>query len=444
MLVRRNQSQSFFRPRRKRPYFRWAVMLAFFVGLLLIGNFALTQPAELRATTSRFFGDQPTATPPAQSLAAQAEVLYYNGDLEQAADLYARAIEQRPNNIDWVYAYGQILIDLDQPQAAEDLSKRIIETYPNDPRGLTLRTRALAWMGQYTAAIPMGLSGLQLDPNFAPLYEALSRAYTGAAQWREAQQYGLKAIDLAPNDVRSHWAYANALSAVGAFDDAIIELKQAIDLQPGFIPPYFELAFLYLSSNQDQEAIDLYDRVLGMQPRNVRALLRQCEAYRKVGEFERALGLCQDAARIDPSFIPAQYRLGTLLYNRREFKPALAAFQACYDSDTSDFRLQCTYRLGLAHYYVAQTDYQICQQQGQEQCSAQAKPHCEQAWNLLETSLTMTQALSDVEEDILIIQEGMTAIVNEPACFGVGRLIQLPTPAVTLEATVEATVEPRL
>lgn len=442
MLVRRNQSQSFFRPRRKRPYFRWAVMMALFVGLLLIGNFALTQPTELRATTSRLFGDQPTATPAAQTLAAQAEILYYNGDLAQSAALYAEAVEQRPNNIDWVYAYGQILIDMDQPQQAEELSKRLIEMYPEDPRGLALRARALAWMGQYTAAVPMGLSGLQLDENFAPLYEALSRAYTGAAQWREAQLYGVKAIELAPNDVRSHWAYANALSAVGAFEEAIVELKIAIEIQPGFIPPYFELAFLYLSSNQDQEAIDLYDRVLGMQPRNVRALLRQCEAYRKVGEFERALGLCQDAARIDPTFIPAQYRLGTLLYNRREFGPALQAFQACYDSDTTDYRLQCTYRLGLAHYYVAQTNFQTCTAQGQDQCSAQAQPHCEQAWSLLETSLTMTQALTDVDQDIQIIQEGMTAIVNEPACFGVGRLIQLPTPVMTLEATIEATVEP--
>ena len=400
-----------------------------FTGLMLIGNFALTQPAELRSTTSRLFGDPPTATPAAQSLAAQAEIFYYNGDLEQAAALYKSAVEQRPNNIDWVYAYGQILIDMDQPQEAEELSKGLIEMFPNDPRGLALRARALAWMGQYTSAIPMGLSGLQLDANFGPLYEALSRAYTGSAQWREAQQYGVKAIELAPNDVRSHWAYANALSAVGAFEEAIVELKIAIEIQPGFIPPYFELAFLYLSSNQDQEAIDLYDRVLGMQPRNVRALLRQCEAYRKVGEFERALGLCQDAVRLDPTFIPAQYRLGTLLYNRREFAPARPAFQACYDSQSNDFRLPCTYRLGLAHYYVAQTQYNTCIEQGQEQCSAQVKPDCEQAWNLLETSLTMSQAFSDVDQDILIIEEGMTAIVNDAACFGVGRLIQLPTPS---------------
>lgn len=437
MLVRRNQSQSFFRPRRKRPYFRWAVMMAFFVGLLLIGNFALTQPSELRATTSRLFGDQPTATPAAQTLVAEAEMLYLNGDLEGAAQLYARAVEQRPNNIDWVYDYGQILIDLDQPQPAEELSKRLIEMYPNDPRGLTLRTRALAWMGQYTAAIPMGLSGLQLDPNFAPLHEALSRAYTGATQWREAQEYGVKAIDLAPNDVRSRWAYANALMAVGARDEAMVELEIANQIHPGFIPPYFELAFLYLSANRDEEAIYLYDRVLGMQPRNVRALLRQCEAYRKVGEFERALGLCQDAVRLDPTFIEAQYRLGTLMYNRREFQSALQAFQTCYDSNPTDLRLPCTYRLGLAHYYVAQTQYNTCLQQGQTECRSQVQPNCEQAWTLLETSLTMTQALTDVDQDIQIIQEGMAALVNDAACVGVGRFIQLPTPVATTEATIE-------
>jgi len=413
------------------------MMLMLFGGLMLIGSFALTQPAELRATTNRLFGEQPTATPPAVSLVAQANSLYQNGDLNGAAALYAKAVEQKPNNIDWVFDYGQILIDLDQPQRAEQLSKTLIQMYPSDPRGLALRARALVWMGQYTAAVPLGLSGLQLDANFAPLYEALSRAYIGATQWREGLDYGRKATELGPDDVRTHWAYANALMAVGARDEATTELRLAIQIQPGFVPPYFELAFLYLSANQDQDAIDLYDRILGMQPRNVRAMLRQCEAYRKVGEFERALGLCQDAVRIDPTYIPAQYRLGTLLYNRREFKSALSAFQACYDANPANLQLECTYRLGLSYYYVTQTDYNTCVQQGQTQCSTSVKPNCEQAWSLLETAMSMTQARLNVESDIQIIQEGMTAIVNDAACQGVGRLIQLPTPAATSEVTLE-------
>ncbi|MCU0511456.1 MAG: tetratricopeptide repeat protein [Anaerolineae bacterium] len=430
MYVRRNYSQSFFHRRKKPPYVRRAVFLLLIAGLVYFGYQVATQPAAFAATTYTLLFAQTTPTPLPGTLVMQAQDYYLAGDLDQAAAYYELALAQRPENPEYLYDYGQIQIDRNQPAAALTAGATINRLFPEDVRGMALRARALAWQGDYSAAIPVALAGLQIDSNFAPLYEALSRAYIGASQWAQGVEAGLRAVDLAPDDVRARWAYAGALMAVGARERAVLELENTLTLQPMFIPPYFELAFMYLSADRDQEAIDLYNRVLGMQPRNARAMLRLCEAYRKIGEFERAIGMCQDAVTTDPAFTAAQYRLGILRYNRREFAAARTAFQACVDQDPGS--LECTFRLGLAHYYVASTGYQTCVNAGSRACDV--RPDCEVAARLLEESLGRAQLQGGLEDTIAIIREGLQALSADPACPGFSARRPESTPEPTAEA----------
>lgn len=406
MYVRRDlKRNTLFHKRRRDPGLRNLLLLLVGLALALI-VVVYTQPAFVISAAYRVMGVEMTATPLPSDLARQAQAMYYAGNLDEAELLLARAVAQRPDNVDYLYEYGQILIDQDDPDLALTMAERITNINARDPRGFALRARALTWKGQSAAAVPIGLAGLQIDPNFAPLYSALAWAYTGTQSWREAQEYGLMATELAPADVRSYWSYATALMTVGAHDAAMTELESAVEIHPGFLPPYFELAFLYLSADRDQDAIDTYDRILGMQPRNARALLRQCDAYRKVGEFERARGLCQDAVNADPSFIPAQYRLGLLSYSDREFTAARDAFETCLQASPGN--LDCHYHLGLTHYYLGD---------------------CNRAWNMLQESLVMAQAQSNAEAALSTIREGLNAINNDANCLGrIGN--NTPTPTV--------------
>ena len=408
MHIKRNYNQPFFREKRKRGYGR-----AILVALLLMGGlvwYVFSQPAAIMNSIYALMGAQPTPTPLPSDLVAQAFSIARTGDLEGAALIMAQAVEQRPDQIDYLYEYGQILVDINRPDEALELADRIIAIDGTDARGFALRALALVWKGDAPGAIPVALAGMQYNNTFGPLYVALSRAYTGTAEWAQSQEYGLLAIEMAPGDVHSYWAYAHALVSVGAREEGMRELERAIEIQPNFLPPYFELGLLYLASDRDQEAIDLYDRILGIQPRNARALLRQCQAYRKVGQFERALGLCQDAVDSDPNYVTAQYQLGLLRYNRREFERARVAFQACIDQDPSS--VECQYRLGLAHYYLA-VDTSL----DNDGAAATIRQHCEIAWTKLEESLVMLQAqnLSD-GASVDIIREGLGAIASDPRC----------------------------
>lgn len=417
MQLKRDYSQPFFRAQPRRRSLRGPIILLL---LLLLGTLVLAnQPGLVLQAAYAIAGIQQTPTPLPTMLAQQANERYWRGDLSGAADLYRRALLDRPQNVEWMYELGQILIDDGQPGEALALAERILALDPNDVRGFTLRTRGLTWQGNGTAAIPVGLAGLQVNPNFAPLYAALTSAYTVDQKWREAQEYGQLAVEMAPNDVRAHWAYSRSLSEVGARDEAINQLERTVEVHPYFLPPYFELAILYLAANRDREAIDTYDRILGLQPRNARALLRQCQAYRKVGEFNRALGLCQDAVDSDPSFVPAQYQIGLLRYNQREFEAARTAFSACLSVEPGN--LECHFRLGLTLYYLGE---------------------CRPAWDQLQDSLLMAQSQSSeaAQNAIELIRQGLSAVSSDPACLSSG-IRPLPTPTATPETEATPEVE---
>jgi tetratricopeptide (TPR) repeat protein len=402
MQVRRDYREPFFRERRRgRP---WRALL--WAGALLVAMaFVIdSQPQLVTSAAYALLGNAPTPTPMPREWIERAVLAQRSGDYPAALAAYEAAIAQRPNNVDFLYDYGQLLIDAQRPEDALRTANTITNAAPGDVRGYALKARAMAWLGQSAAAIPVGLQGMNIDNRFGPLYEALARAYAGEARWREAIDSARTAVELSPNDARAYWALGTVLMQTGNYDMAIAEMRTAIQLNPTLLPPYFELAFLLLSLDRNQEAIDLYDRILGMQPRNARALLRQCEAYRKVGEFNRAVGLCQDAVDADPTFAPAQYRLGMFRYSQREFEASRAAFDACLTHAPDS--LECRYMLGLSYYYLRQ---------------------CNRARQLLTESQRIARARTNAESSLAVIEEGLAALANDPQCLG-GVMPPSPTP----------------
>lgn len=404
MQIKRDYSQPFFRER-KRHTFR-NVVVAAILGLL-IGLGVLSQWTLLENTVDGFMGNAPTPTPLPSELATRASELKLLGDLQGAAELMEKAVSERPDNIAYLYEYGSLLNDIGRYEEAVDLGEQIIDLNPRDVRGFALEARSLMWQGQPTAAIPIALSGLEMNPRFTSLYTSLSRAYVETSRWGDALDMAERGLSIDPNDPALNRAYAYALQSVAEYEQAISYLERSIELRPPFMPTYFELAGLYLSRDRDQEAIDLYDRILSIEPRNARAMLRQCLAYRKVGEFSRALGFCEDSISNDPTDPEALFQLGLLYYRDRRFLESRDTFAQCVEYDVGTYDLSCLYRLGLSHYYTGD---------------------CDIGWDYLQDSLVIAQARDDGQIAVDNIRQGLGAIASDPNCPGYSGRLATPTP----------------
>ncbi len=382
MQIRRDYSQPFFGSRRRRGTSRLLFAYGLFVGGFLV--FVSTQFSRLQMAALDMVGMAPTPTPFASTLAGQAYDMYLAGDLEEAADLFGLAHQQQPDNLDYLYEYGRMLVELDRADEAIPLGDRMIELIPQDPRGYALKAKALVWIDRSEDAIPVGLAGLDIDPNFSPLHAALARAYIDIGRYQEALERGATAVELDPMSVDAHRSYAVALIFVGEREAAITELEEAIALHPNLINTYFELAVQYRGMELYELAVATYERIRSLDPFNAKALLRLCETYFQYGEAEQAEGYCEDALDIDPNYADAFKVLGMANYNRRNYEGAIENFEFCVQNGSDD--VECWYLRGLAHYYLGD---------------------CDDAWTLLEEALPMAEAIPGGEGIVANITEGL-------------------------------------
>ncbi len=390
MKIERDYTQPFFRqPKRRRRNLLFATLL-----IALLGSAIAWQWEAVAAALSSLSAPPPTPTPLPSQRAARAAELIVDNDLPGAEALLAAAVAERPNNVSYLYAQGMLLIELGRHEEALALGEAITDLDARDPHGFALQATALTWLGQPAIAIPIALSGLELHPRFTPLHAALARAYIDAERWADGLSTGERGLAINENDPDLVRAYAYALQSVGSYQEAIDYLQRAIELRPTYLPTHFELAGLYLARDEDQSAIDLYNRILSINPRNARGMLRLCLAYRKVGEFARALGFCQDSVTNNPSDAAAQFQLGLLHYRERQFKESREAFAQCLAHDDGTYDLSCRYRLGLSHYYTG---------------------NCTRGWALLRESLELAQTSGDEGTTSNVLQ-GLAAIESDAAC----------------------------
>lgn len=432
MQIKRDYSQPFFSDRRrKHGVWRWVLLYFILIGGFLFfvdSNFSSLQLMALDAV-----GQAPPPTPFASDLANEGVSKFASGDLEGARVALARAVEQQPTNVDYLYEYGRVLIELgvdNNPlyQTAVDIGEQAIQANPNDPRGYAIKARALDLSGNSANAVPVGQAGLQVNGNFAPLYSALSSAYRNIDRYDTALTAAERAISIDPNDPVAHRVYALALIWVGRFDQALDELEQAVGLNPNLPSPYFELANMYRimaarNPNGGQEdfamAIATYEQVLAMYPNNAKAYQRICDTYIQLGDHRRAQGYCEDAVNIDPNYGTAWRALGQAQYSQRNYESAIDSFENCVRLEASlpleSQEIECFYIRGLAHYYLAD---------------------CQDAWEILTDAVNRRRSVVSNPDDLVManITGGLQLITNNCTGFA-GRALPTAIPPTAIPPT---------
>lgn len=408
MQIRRDYSEPFFgRPvgRRRRGRGRWRMIALFF---LAIGGFLWyvdTNFHQLRLVALEAIGQAPPPTPFPSQYATWGMEAFLQGNVVQASEHFARAVALQPNNVDYLYEYGRVLIEraVDNPQFYEmaiEMGDRAIAANPSDPRGYALKALALSFSGQPASAVPVGQAGLQVDRFFAPLHAALSDAYRRIDRYDVALDSAERAIEIDPLDPLARRIYAYALIWVGLRDDAIDQLEQAVALNRNNTGPYFELANMYRAQNELELAVATYEQILALQPENARAYQRLCETYFQASENTRAQVYCEEALAIQPDYALAWASLGQTQYSRRNYEGAIQSFQNCVRFGGENADIRCYYLRGLAHYYLGE---------------------CEDAWNILNDAVTRIQLAGGSSENNPVLNASLEGIrLITVSCTGYG------------------------
>lgn len=387
--------------RRRRGIAPWKI-ISWLLGMgfmaVIIWQFDTLQPKVLGA-----FGVAPTATPGAATYAQRGYAAYLSGDLETAIDNYCRGSKGIPTtpfqeprctpppdnsdasktvNVDIGYELVRVLVyrSYDGRQTttytrdAEAWGRLIANASPKSSRARGIFAYALTSNGKSEVAVPEGLNAISLNPNDGEAYAALSLANYYSDRYSNAVTYGEKAVDLAPDSLDARIAFAKALFITGRNAQAEDQYKVALGINARLTFPYFELALFYLAranrpnapTGLQEAAVAMYEEVLRIDNKNVKAYTRKCTAYFNQGDTTKALEACRNATSLDPTFTEAWKWQGQVYYNKRGYESAIESFQTCQKLErdavtkgriTADAQYpECWYLQGLARYLLGRCD----------------------------------------------------------------------------------------
>jgi tetratricopeptide (TPR) repeat protein len=167
-------------------------------------------------------------------LLAQARIQDSRGNAKEAADLYIRYTDLKPDSSQGFAYFGRFFLEQRDYMRADALSAAAVDKNPNDAAALALRGQILVMKGQSAEGKTLLEKACQLDPDDPEAQFQLGALFDRAKSAPDAVQHFQKAVTLNPRDSRA-WDYlALNLEPMGDLNGAEQAYRKGLQVnQPG-------------------------------------------------------------------------------------------------------------------------------------------------------------------------------------------------------------------
>lgn len=236
------------------------------------------------------------------------------------------SIELQPNNPELYYKRGALLLQNDQLSLAETDLRKAWNIKPDEQYALgvanVLRRKntdtAILFLEEATRKLPQSIT-IQIS---------LARGYQQKGALDKAIDVCNKVITDYPNQLDALQIKAELLQAQKKDTEALETLEKAYSYAPFDAELAHNLAFLY-AQRKNAKAIPLADSLIKADVKAAHAEPYYFKGiyYANTGNKAQALLHFNKAIQHDYYFLDAYMEKGSLLYNSKDFKKALATFQ---------------------------------------------------------------------------------------------------------------------
>ena len=96
----------------------------------------------------------------------------------------------------------------------------------------------------------------------------------------------------------------------------------------------FNLALQNYKNNNFNNAKNLYEKILNINPKNVEAQYSLGNVFYKLGQYQKALTNYKKTIQIDPKYVKAHYNTGVILHELGDYKKSLTSYKKTIQLDT--------------------------------------------------------------------------------------------------------------
>jgi len=254
------------------------------------------------------------------------QLTFASGNSKKAIELIRRAIELRPNVVDFHVDLARILIVENDFIGAVSSLRRALELDPfSSPDTHFELARALAAIGRNDQALQHVEITLKAKPS-ADALALLGGLLLATRRVQQAVDRLEEAVRLAPDRPDLLSTYALALQHRGDMDLAEQTFRKAIHLHPGFAEIRNNLGYLLVLRRQLPEAVEQLQQAIKIRPNFPQAHYHLALAYTGMGRVDEALASYRSALELGPRMADAWEALGRVLMDIRKYRDAVTAF----------------------------------------------------------------------------------------------------------------------
>ena len=264
-------------------------------------------------------------------------------DTVRAQEMYARAIELKPDFTAARLTLGQLLDFTKQPEAALRQYEAALQADPHSQAAVAAKVNALLRAKQYDEAIGF-LQGLIKSQGEKPqLLTLLGNVHLARGETPKAEAQYRRAIKANDAYAPARFALARLALAAGKEQEAVVHLHGVLAGAPGHVAAASALAAIYGRETRYDQGIQVLEPVALANPRLAEVQLQLAELYLQKGRYDDALRTVEPMVKPGSAFVPARMIAGLAQLGKSEPGAAIKEF---------DQVIKANPKIALAHYYM--------------------------------------------------------------------------------------------
>jgi tetratricopeptide (TPR) repeat protein len=239
------------------------------------------------------------------------------GELADARNAFAKAIEQDASDQDSVQMEGIVLYRLHQPDAAIPYLERLVQTTPN------ASTDAQTILGQ---------------------------CFVSMKRYDDARITYARLFGEPPESGGAYLMLATILRHMDPSEPAAIQAQKALDISPGLPLAHFMLGEIALQKSDFDQAAAQFEAERRINPDYAPTYERLGEAYMRMEKLPEAQTALTKAITLDATLSGAFLKMGMVLLRRQDVQTAIVYLRHAAQLDPDNFK---------AHLFLAQAYHRI-------------------------------------------------------------------------------------
>ncbi|OGS33369.1 MAG: hypothetical protein A2293_08840 [Elusimicrobia bacterium RIFOXYB2_FULL_49_7] len=246
----------------------------------------------------------------------------FSGDLKMAEKNIQSAIDQRPNDAEFINLLGELQVVTGRLDEAEKSYIKAIRVNPADGLSRVSLARLYFQQNDYRRAEEEAKIAAVMDSRLSSVHELLGDIYQAKGDNDLAIYEYNTAFSRNPGNPALLMNLGGVYEALKRFQDAKKYYLMAVEKKPASLEFRLKLSGLLIKMSSLFEARDILKEALDANAKNVQLLDMLGAVYMRLRNFEKSEYYLQEALKINPDFQKARMDLGLLMFEQGKYSSA--------------------------------------------------------------------------------------------------------------------------